>query len=100
MPRRKREQGTRAPNGTSSVYYSEYDGRWHGRVTVGVRDDGKPDRRHVKRQTEGEVIRAVRELERERESGHVRKVGGAWTVEQWLTTGSRTSQRCPSGTRP
>jgi hypothetical protein len=44
---RKRNQGTRAPNGASTVYYSEYDGRWHGRVTVGVLDDGRPDRRHV-----------------------------------------------------
>ena len=65
MPR-NRKQGTRAPNGASTIYYSEYDRLWHGRVTVGVRDNGKPDRRHVKRKTEAEVIRAVRELEKKR----------------------------------
>lgn len=77
MARRKRPEGTRAPNGASSVYYSEYDKKWHGRVTMGVRDDGKPDRRHVKRQTEAEVIKEVRRLERERDSGNVRKPGPA-----------------------
>src|SRR5918999_4377774 len=49
MPGSKREEGARAPNGASTVYYSEYDNRWHGRVTVGTLDNGKPDRRHVKR---------------------------------------------------
>jgi integrase len=84
MPR-KREKGTRAPNGASTIYYSEYDERWHGRVTVGVLDDGKPDRRHVKRKKEADVIRAVRELEKLRGQGHVRAAGRAWTVKQWLT---------------
>lgn len=85
MPRRKRADGTRAPNGASSIYYSECDQKWHGRVTVGVKDNGSPDRRHIERKTETEVIEAVRKLENERESGHVRKAGKAWTVEQWLT---------------
>jgi len=52
---------------------------------MGVRDDGKPDRRHVKRASEADVIKEVRKLERERDSGAVRKPGRAWTVEQWLT---------------
>ena len=82
MPR-KRETGTRAPNGASSIYHGS-DGYWHGRVTVGVRDNGKPDRRHLKRKTEGEVTIAVRELERQRSGGQVRKIGRSWTVEQWL----------------
>lgn len=85
MPRKKRAEGTRAPNGTSSVYYSEADGYWHGRVTVGVRDDGRPDRRHVKRKDERAVRKKVRELENEREAGTVRKPGRAWTLEKWLT---------------
>jgi integrase len=85
MARRKRAEGTRAPNGASSVYFSEYDQLWHGRVTVGVKDNGKPDRRHVKRATEVEVIRAVRDLERQRDVGRVQKPGRAWTVEKWLT---------------
>lgn len=75
---------TRRPNGASSIYFSEYDQRWHGRVTIGVKDDGSPDRRHVKRKRETDVINAVRELERDRDAGTLRKAGRAWTVEQWL----------------
>jgi integrase len=85
VARKKRPDGTRAPNGASTVYYSEYDGKWHGRVTVGIRDNGRPDRRHVKRKTEAEAIRAVRDLESKRAAGKVRKTGPAWTVETWLT---------------
>ncbi|MFI7324623.1 tyrosine-type recombinase/integrase [Streptomyces rubiginosohelvolus] len=75
---------TRQPNGRSSIYQGK-DGKWHGRVTVGTRDDGKPDRRHVERKTRAAVTAAVRELEKQRDSGAVRKAGHAWTVEAWLT---------------
>jgi integrase len=84
MPRKKREEGTRAPNMTASVYQGS-DGRWHGRVTMGVRDDGKPDRRHVGAKTEAEVWRKVRDLEKDRDAGRVKRPGRAWTVEKWLT---------------
>ncbi|GHH56998.1 tyrosine-type recombinase/integrase [Lentzea cavernae] len=84
MARKPRPEGTRAPNGASSIYYGA-DGKWHGRVTMGVLDNGKPDRRHIKRGTEGEVITAVRDLERQRDSGKVKKAGRAWTFEMWLT---------------
>jgi len=80
---RKRDKGTRAPNGASSIYLGS-DGYWHGRVTVGVHDDGTSDRRHIKRKKEADVIRAVRELERMRDRGQVRKPGLPWTVTQWL----------------
>ncbi|MFH8374762.1 tyrosine-type recombinase/integrase [Streptomyces cyaneofuscatus] len=75
---------TRQPNGRSSIYQGK-DGKWHGRVTVGTRDDGKPDRRHVERKTRAAVTAAVRELEKQRDSGAVRKAGRSWTVEAWLT---------------
>lgn len=52
---------------------------------MGVRDDGKPDRRHVENADEAEVRRKVRELENERDSGHVRKPGRPWTLAKWLT---------------
>jgi integrase len=78
------ERMKRRPNGASSIYKGG-DGKWHGRVTVGVRDDGKPDRRHVERKTEAEVILAVRKLEQQRDSGRVRKAGSSWTVAKWLT---------------
>ncbi|PRY17631.1 site-specific integrase [Pseudosporangium ferrugineum] len=74
----------RRPNGASSIYKGA-DGYWHGRVTVGTRDDGRPDRRHVRGKTEAVVTRKVRDLERERDTGTVRKVGQKWTVATWLT---------------
>ena len=72
---------SRSPNGGSSVYEGR-DGYWHGRVTVGVRDDGRTDRRHVMARTRAEVTRKVRALERDRDDGVVRRAGGAWTVEK------------------
>ncbi|KAB8171127.1 tyrosine-type recombinase/integrase [Streptomyces sp. 3MP-14] len=75
---------TRQPNGRSSIYLGK-DGKWHGRVTVGVRDDGKPDRRHVERKTRAEVTEAVKKLENLRDTRKVPKAGVRWTVETWLT---------------
>jgi integrase len=72
------------PDGASSIYFGS-DGYWHGRVTVGVRDDGKPDRRHVmSKVSEAEVIKKVRALEKQRDEGKVRKAGRTWTVKTWL----------------
>ncbi|WP_441251479.1 tyrosine-type recombinase/integrase [Kitasatospora sp. McL0602] len=75
---------TRQPNGGSSIYQDK-DGKWHGRVTVGVKDDGSPDRRHVRGKTRAEVTKKVRDLERQRDGGNVRKAGKSWTVASWLT---------------
>lgn len=80
----KDKKRTRQPNGRSSIYQGK-DGKWHGRVTVGARDDGRPDRRHVERKTRAEVTAAVRELERQRDAQTIRKPGRAWTVKTWLT---------------
>jgi integrase len=74
----------RKPNGASSIYQGA-DGSWHGRVTVGIKDDGTPDRRHVRGKSEAIVTRKVRALERERDAGTVRKAGQSWTVATWLT---------------
>ncbi|MFG2856068.1 tyrosine-type recombinase/integrase [Streptomyces mirabilis] len=74
---------SRQPNGASTIYLGK-DGKWHGYVTVGVKDDGRPDRRHVKRKTRADATKAVRELEKERDAGAVRKAGQTWTVESWL----------------
>ncbi|THA37123.1 site-specific integrase [Streptomyces sp. A1547] len=78
------QKRTRQPNGRSSIYLGK-DGKWHGRVTVGVRDNGTPDRRHVERKTRAEVTDAVRELEKQREAKTVRKPGKAMSVKVWLT---------------
>lgn len=73
----------RASNRQSSVYLGN-DGHWHGRVTVGRKDDGSLDRRHVMSRSKGTVIAKVRALERLRDEVRVPKVGRAWTVEKWL----------------
>ncbi|MFG2263413.1 tyrosine-type recombinase/integrase [Streptomyces sp. NPDC048720] len=77
------EKRSREPNGASSIYKGA-DGRWHGRVTVGIRPDGKPDRRHVSRKTKAEVVKAVREIERKRDSRRLSKPGEKWTLGSWL----------------
>ena len=82
--------GTRKPNQRSSIYYSEADGRWHGWVVMGIRDDGSSDRRHRTGKTEAEVTKKVSDLERQRGEGNVNKPGRRLTVaawfEIWLTT--------------
>lgn len=74
---------TRKPNGRSSIFLGK-DGQWHGWVTVGLKPDGSPDRRHRKGKTEAEVTRKVRELEGQRESGRVSKAGRPPTVAEWM----------------
>jgi len=85
MPRNK---STRNPNGRSSIYLGK-DGCWHGRVTMGLKDDRTPDRRHIKRKGDGaydDVVAAVQELERERAEGIVRAPRSkSQTVADWLT---------------
>src|SRR5437588_4670754 len=79
------DKRTRKPNRRSSIFEGA-DGLWHGYVTMGLKPDGSPDRRHVKRKTETKVTKAVQDLERRRDSGKVTKAGRAPTVEQWMTT--------------
>ena len=93
QPREEQPSGGRTDNGESSIYYGA-DGYWHGRVTMGIRDDGTPDRRHIRRKAgsagkddhkvEAVVIKLVRDLEKERDNGTARKTGPKWTVEKWL----------------
>lgn len=76
----------RSPNLRSSIYQGP-DGRWHGWVTVGIKDDGSPDRRHRRGRTEAEVTRKVQDLERKRNEGTAGKpVTVADWFETWLTT--------------
>jgi integrase len=81
MPREK--QGRNA-NGRSSIFLSPTDGTWHGYVTVGIKDNGRTYRRHVRGKTRADVTEKVKRLERERDAGKTRKAGQTWTVEQWL----------------
>lgn len=74
----------RSSNGRSSIYEGG-DGYWHGRVTVGTKDNGKPDRRHVMAKTKTEVTSKVRNLEKLRDQGNVPKAGQRYRVGEWLT---------------
>jgi integrase len=73
----------RTGNRQSSIYLGK-DGHWHGRVTVGRKDDGSLDRRHVMSKSKATVVAKVRALERLRDEARVPKAGRAWTVEKWL----------------
>ncbi|MGW1224223.1 tyrosine-type recombinase/integrase [Streptomyces sp. NPDC002530] len=75
----------RKANMESSIYLGT-DGWWHGRVTVGVKDDGSPDRRHRMARSEPEVRRKIKELEKLRDKGRAPKAGRKPTVAQWMTT--------------
>jgi len=74
----------RRANGRSSIFLGS-DGRWHGYVSMGVKDNGKPDRRHVQAATQKDVTAKVRELERKRDAGSVTDAGKTPTVGDWLT---------------
>jgi integrase len=74
---------TRNANYRSTIYQDKH-GRWIGRVTMGLRDNGRSDRRHVRGATRAEVARKVRALERERDNGTARPAGQRWTVAGWL----------------
>jgi integrase len=78
-------QSGRKPNGRSSIYLGG-DGKWHGYVSMGVRPDGRPDRRHRTGKTESEVTRKVRELEGRRDAGKTSRAGRVPTVAQWMRT--------------
>jgi integrase len=73
----------RAGNGESSIYKGA-DGYWHGRVSMGVKDDGTPWRPHIKRKDRNEVVREVRKLEQARDSGTARKPVPNVRFETWL----------------
>ncbi|WP_435238517.1 tyrosine-type recombinase/integrase [Streptomyces sp. YPW6] len=75
----------RKANLESSIYLGS-DGWWHGRVTMGTKNDGSPDRRHRRAKTESEIKRKVRELEKLRDEGRAPVAGRKPTVEQWMTT--------------
>src|SRR3954447_25184483 len=73
----------RAASGESSIVKGA-DGRFHGYVSMGLREGGKRDRRHVAAIKRADVVRMVRELEEQRDAGIVLASGHGITVEQWM----------------
>ncbi|WP_380169520.1 tyrosine-type recombinase/integrase [Jannaschia sp. R86511] len=79
-----RVKNTRTANGDASVYLGS-DGSWHGRVTVGTRLDGRPDRRHVRGKSRAAVAAKVKALKDLRDAhGQLPAPGQRWTVGSWL----------------
>lgn len=74
----------RAANNESSIHKDEA-GRWHGYVSMGLREGGRRDRRHVSGRSRREVVTKVRALEAKRDAGTALGAGTPPTVAVWLT---------------
>ena len=74
---------SRSAYGESSIH-RDAAGRWHGYVSMGLKREGQRDRRHVSAAKRAEVVRKVRALEHQRDSGVVQAAGRAPTVAEWL----------------
>jgi integrase len=70
-------------SGESSIYQDE-DGRWHGFVSMGKKENGRRDRRHVSGARRADVVAKVRAIEAKRDVGMVEAAGRAPTVGEWL----------------
>ncbi|WP_138758363.1 tyrosine-type recombinase/integrase [Modestobacter altitudinis] len=81
----RRREATRRPraSGESSIYQDD-DGRWHGFVSMGKKENGRRDRRHVSGAKRADVVTKVRALESKRDAGLVEAAGRAPTVGEWL----------------
>jgi integrase len=73
----------RAASGESSIYKDEA-GRWHGYVSMGLKENGRRDRRHVSGARRSDVVAKVRALEAKRDAGTAEAAGRAPTVGDWL----------------
>lgn len=75
MPRRRRPEAREGK-----------DGRWHVWVSVGTKPNGRPDQRHISRDTKTAAEEAADELIDQARSGKVAKAGRKPTVSSWLET--------------
>jgi len=73
----------RKANGESSIY-QDANGTWHGKVSMGLKANGKRDRRHVQGPRRPAVVTKVRALEQQRDAGITTTAGRPPTVGQWL----------------
>ncbi|GGN40308.1 integrase [Actinoplanes campanulatus] len=76
------------------------DGLWHAWITVGTKPNGRPDQRHIKRETKTLVEDRIDELLDQVRGGAVVKPGRPDSVAQWLDTYLTTvaPRRCDPGT--
>jgi integrase len=81
--RRVKPENSKRASGESSIYRDE-DGRWHGFVSMGKKENGRRDRRHVSGAKRADVVVKVRAIEAKRDAGMVDAAGRAPTVGEWL----------------
>ena len=79
----KTAESRKRASGESSIYRDE-DGRWHGFVSMGKKENGRRDRRHVSGAKRADVVAKVRAIEAKRDAGIVDAAGRAPTVGEWL----------------
>lgn len=95
MPRPRNERPV------SVKIFQSAEGDWQGHITVGVRPDGKPDRRKRRAKTEEECRRKIRELEDQLAAGTLAKAGRPATVQAWFETWLSTiANRPPKPLKP
>ena len=75
--------GSRSASGESSIY-KDKTGRWHGYVSMGLKENGRRDRRHVSAARRADVVAKVRALEIKRDAGTAEAAGRPSTVGDWL----------------
>jgi integrase len=73
----------RASHGESTIY-QDSTGRWHGQVSMGLKEHGQRDRRHVSGKRRADVVAKVRELERKRDAGLAVTAGRPPAVGEWM----------------
>ncbi len=73
----------KAANGESSIHKDDA-GRWHGYVSMGLKENGHRDRRHVTGKRRADVVAKVRALEEKRDAGTAQAAGQTLTVGAWL----------------
>lgn len=78
-----RQGKPRNASGESSIYMDKA-GRWHGKVSMGLKDGGARDRRHVSGLRRADVVAKVRALETKRDAGIAQAAGRGMTVGGWL----------------
>src|SRR3712207_5243207 len=76
---------TKRANGESSIVKGD-DGRFPGYVSMGLKEGGKRDRRHVAAVKRADAVRMVRQLEEQRDAGVVLTSGRGVSVEKWMNT--------------
>jgi integrase len=81
--RRNAPENKKRASGESSIYQDE-DGRWHGFVSMGKKENGRRDRRHVSGARRVDVVAKVRAIEAKRDAGFIEAAGRAPLVGEWL----------------